>query len=247
MAANLPYELTKFKEHTKLLKQVKKETDRAFYEIQQSGHFPSEALKAYLPADEYHELAHICDKPPTIIVLGTSCYAKVCAVNELLGEPILPMTEDADQTMWRMIRFKHGYYSALSLVLPDSFELAAALNAYEGSWRSVPRADLELRELDRTDPALASAVAEVSLDHPLLKTGTEIVCSPSNSESCVEQVFKACVEDVLPILIFAIDTDTLSEAVSMHVFLLILSKSRSFLINSYHHLFSCIFQHLTEN
>ena len=78
MASNLPYELTKFKEHTKLLKQVKRETDKAFHEIQQSGHFAPDTLRAYLlPEDEYHELAHICEKPPTIIVLGTSCYAKV--------------------------------------------------------------------------------------------------------------------------------------------------------------------------
>jgi receptor-interacting serine/threonine-protein kinase 5 len=75
----------------------------------------------------------------------------------------------------------------------------------------VPKADLELHEMDRTDPALSAAVAEVSLDHPLLKTGAEIICSPSNVDGCVEQVFKACVEDVLPILIFAIDTDNLSE------------------------------------
>ncbi|XP_057312064.1 dual serine/threonine and tyrosine protein kinase-like isoform X2 [Hydractinia symbiolongicarpus] len=213
MAANLPYELLKFKEHTKLLKQVKRETDKAFHEIQHSGHFAPDMLRAYLlPEDEYHELAHICEKPPTIIVLGTSCYAKVCAINELVGEPILPLVEEGDHSvMWRMVRFKHGYYSTLSLVLPDSFELAAALDAYEGTWRSVPRADLELRGRDKSDPALTSAVAEVCLDHPLLKTGAEIICAPSNSENCVEQVFKSCVEDVLPIIIFAVDTETLCQ------------------------------------
>ena len=214
MAANLPYELTKFHEHTRLLKQVKRETDRAFYEIQQSGSFTSDTLRAYLPEDEYQELAHVCEKPPTIIVLGTSCYAKVCTINELVGEPILPIVEDLDNSVsWRMIRFKHGHQSTLSLVLPDSFELAAALDAYEGSWRSVPRADLELRGRDRTDPALTAAVAEVSLDHPLLKTGAEIVCSPSNSQGTVEQVFKSCIEDVLPIIIFAIDNNSLTEKV----------------------------------
>ena len=136
-------------------------------------------------------------------------------MNELVGEPILPIVDDGDanSVTWRMVRFKHGYYSTLSLVLPDSFELAAALDAYEGSWRSVPRADLELRGRDKTDPALTAAVAEVSLDHPLLKTGAEIICAPSNSKSSVEHVFKACVEDVLPILIFAVDRETLRQEV----------------------------------
>ena len=214
MAANLPYELTKFLEHTRLLRQVKRETDRAFYEIQQSGNFPSDSLRNYIHQADYQDLIYLCQKPPSIIVLGTSCYAKVCTINELLGEPVLPMVEDLDSSVtWRMIRFKHGTHSTLSLVLPDSFELAAALDAYEGTWRSVPRADLELRGRDRTDPAMTAAVAEVCLDHPLLKTGAEIICSPSNAEGTVEQVFKTCVEDVLPIVIFAIDQTTLNQHV----------------------------------
>eukprot|EP00794_Sanderia_malayensis_P006801 gene6801-7568_t len=212
MAANLPYELTKFQEHTRLLKQVKRETDRAFYEIQQSGHFPSDALRNYILQEDYQDLIYLCQKPPSIIVLGTSCYAKVCAINELVGEPVLPMVEDLDSSVtWRMVRFKHGTHSMLSLVLPDSFELAAALDAYEGTWRSVPRADLELRGRDRTDPAMTAAIAEVCLDHPLLKTGAEIICAPSNAQGTVEQVFKTCVEDVLPIIIFAIDQRTLNQ------------------------------------
>lgn len=214
MAANLPYELTKFQEHTKLLKQVRRETDRAFYEIQQSGNFPSDNLRNHILTEEHQELFHLTQRPPSIIVLGTSCYAKVCTINELVGEPVLPMVEDLDSSVtWRMVRFKHGPHSTLSLVLPDSFELAAALDAYEGTWRSVPRADLELRGRDRTDPALTAAVAEVCLDHPLLKTGAEIICSPSNGEGNVEQVFKTCIEDVLPIIIFAVDQVTLNQKV----------------------------------
>lgn len=206
MAANLPYELTKFQEHAKLLKQLRRETDRAFYDIQQSGNFPSETLRNHAFNENYQELFHSTQKPPSIIVLGTSCYAKVCTINELVGEPVLPMVEDLDSSVsWRMVRFKHGKHSTLSLVLPDSFELAAALDAYEGSWRSVPRADLELRGRDKTDPAMTAAVAEVCLDHPLLRTGAEIICSPSNAEGAAEQVFKACVEDVLPIIIFSVD------------------------------------------
>lgn len=247
MTANLPYELNKFKEHTKLLRQVKKDTDKAFHEIQNSGHFAPDLLRAYLlPQDEYHQLAHVCEKPPTIIVLGTSCYAKVRAINELLGEPILPLVEDDDSSVaWRMVKFKHGYYSTLSLVLPDSFELAAALDAYEGTWRSVPRADLELRGHDRSDPALTAAVAEVCLDHPILKTGAEIICAPSNTESSVEQVFRSCVEDVLPILIFAVDRDHLSQEVNLsfvenafNIILLFLKIIEEIFYHLHYHMFS---------
>ena len=216
MAANLPYELTKFQEHARLLKQVRRETDRAFYEIQQSGHFPSQTLRNQIFNADLQEIFLSTQKPPSIIVLGTSCYAKVCTINELVGEPVLPMVDDLDNSVtWRMVRFKHGTHSTLSLVLPDSFELAAALDAYEGSWRSVPRADLEVKGRDKTDPAMTAAVAEVCLDHPLLKTGAEIICAPSNGEGTVEQVFKSCVEDVLPIIIFSVDQLTLNDKVCL--------------------------------
>ncbi|XP_065670370.1 dual serine/threonine and tyrosine protein kinase [Hydra vulgaris] len=216
MVSNIPYELNKFKEHTKLLKQVKKETDKTFREIKNFVQFSPNAsytTSPLFPDIEYHELAQTCDKPPAIIVLGTSCYAKVCVINELLGEPILPIVENDSNVMWRMIRLKHGFYSTLSLVLLENFELAAALDAYEGTWRSVPRADIELRGCDCNDPAHTAAIAEVCLDHPLLKSGAEIICSPSNGENCVERILKEFEEDVIPIIVFAIDADTLEDKV----------------------------------
>ncbi|XP_015763083.1 PREDICTED: dual serine/threonine and tyrosine protein kinase-like [Acropora digitifera] len=212
MAANLPYEIAKFQEHSRLLKQIKRNTNRYFREIQDSGHFSQEVLSAYLPENDSQSLTKVCEKPPTIIVIGQTCFAKVCVINELLGEPILPVVGELDsRTSWRMIRLKYGNISNVSLVLPDSFELAANLDAYEGSWESVPRADLELTELQRDDPAMASAVAEVSLNHPLLKAGAELVCSPSNHEGDVENILRACCEDVLPIVLYALEFDMLTE------------------------------------
>lgn len=213
MAANLPYEISKFQEHSRLLKQIKRDTNRYFQEIQDSGQFSQDVLSAYLPESDYQSLA-VCEKPPTIIVIGQTCFAKVCVINELLGEPVLPVVGELDsRTSWRMIRLKYGNISNVSLVLPDSFELAANLNAYEGSWECVPRADLELTEVQRDDPALATAVAEVSLTHPLLKAGAELVCSPSNHEGDIDNIFRACCEDVLPIVLYAIEFDVLTEKV----------------------------------
>lgn len=217
MAANLPYEISKFQEHSRLLKQIKRDTNRYFQEIQDSGQFSQDVLAAYLPENDYQSLA-VCEKPPTIIVIGQTCFAKVCVINELLGEPVLPVVGELDsRTSWRMIRIKYGNISNVSLVLPDSFELAANLNAYEGSWECVPRADLELTDLQRDDPAMATAVAEVSLSHPLLKAGAELVCSPSNHEGDVENIFRACCEDVLPIILYAIEFDVLTEKVGENV------------------------------
>lgn len=214
MSANLPYEISKFQEHIRLLKQIKRDTISSFKDLQSSGQCSPDILSACLPDEQCQFLDSVCDKPPTIIVVGQTCFAKVCVINELLGEPVLPTVEDLDgSTSWRMIRIKYGNISNVSLVLPDSFELAAALNAYEGCWQCVPRGDLEVTGSEKADPALASAVAEVSLNHALLKAGAQIVCSPSNHEGDVENIFRACCEDVLPILLYALELESLSEKV----------------------------------
>lgn len=218
MAANLPYEITKFQEHTRLLRQIKRDTNRCFQDIHETGQYSQDILSAHLAEDDCNFLAKVCDKPPTILVVGQTCYAKVCVINELLGEPVLPAVGDLDSsTSWRMIRLKYGNISNVSLVLPDSFELAAALDAYEGSWECVPRADLELKGRQKDDPAMATAVAEISLNHPLLKAGAEIVCSPSNHEGDVENIFRACCEDVLPIALYAVEHDCLSDKVLLSI------------------------------
>lgn len=214
MSANLPYEISKFQEHIRLLKNIKKDTDKAFKDLQDSGQYSEDVLSAYLPEDQYNFLDSVCEKPPTVIVVGQTCFSKVCVINELLGEPVLPTVEDLEcDTSWRMIRIKYGNISNVSLVLPDSFELAAALNAYEGCWQCVPREDLEITGQEKSDPALATAVAEISLNHPLLKAGAQLVCSPSNDQGDAENIFRACCEDVLPILLYAIEFDSLSEKV----------------------------------
>ncbi|EDO44458.1 predicted protein [Nematostella vectensis] len=212
MSANLPYEISKFQEHVRLLKQIKRDTKSAFKDIHESGQYSRDVLATFLPADKCQSLDSVCEKPPTIIVVGQTCFAKVCVINELLGEPVLPSVEDLEgDRSWRMIRIKYGNISNVSLVLPDSFELAAALNAYEGCWQCVPRGDLELNDEEKADPAMASAVAEISLNHALLKAGAQLVCSPSNPEGDAENIFSACCEDVLPILVYSIEQDFLSD------------------------------------
>ena len=80
---------------------------------------------------------------------------------------------------------------------------------------------------------MASAVAEVSLNHPLLKAGAELVCSPSSQEGDVENIFRACCEDVLPIVLYAIEFDILTEKVGkvlcfVNVKLLLLFRGNGF-------------------
>ena len=160
-------------------------------------------------------IGEVIHKHPGLIILGQSCYAKAFLTNEIFSQTILPpVSSSEDNTKrWRMVRFKYGDKASVSLTLPDSFELVDNLAAYNRPWRTIPMEDLVLRDDEIFDPARSSAVLEVQLNHPLLKEGAYITLSPTNHLGTVEQVYKKFTEDVLPIMLYAVAKDSLSEKV----------------------------------
>ena len=97
------------------------------------------------------------------------------------------------------------------------FELADHLAAYDQPWRTLPNADLELSESADADLAKGSACLEVSLNHSLLKDGGQVVITPSffaatyNNLNRIQYEFSKCTSNVIPIVIYAIVSETLSE------------------------------------
>ncbi|XP_035677571.1 dual serine/threonine and tyrosine protein kinase-like [Branchiostoma floridae] len=208
----LAYELAKFCKYSRQLRLTLKDTRGAFDDVQKHGGFWDGGLQhSWHEEEEY--IQSVITRPPCLVILGQSCDAKASVVNELFGEAVLPTVQSRDVSVsWRMLRFKFGSSRNLRLTLPDSFELVDTLAAYEQDWSTVPLADLELRGEHRTDVALAAAVVEVVLNHALLKDGSEVVVSPSHIPGLsTTQVFSKCTEDVLPVVLYAVSKERLSD------------------------------------
>lgn len=217
MVSKLVEEITQFHDQRSILKQINWDTTKVLHEIRSSGCLPQDSDSAYLiPDEDLDALSLVCETLPTIVVIGQSLYAKVVVVNEILGEAVLPDGDDVgDSESWRTIRLKFGP-RGVSLVLPDSYVLASTLSSFEREGQCVPRSDLELKSNDKLDPALALSVAEVTLPHSLLKAGAQIVCSSTGLDSTteeLEQKVKACCEGAIPIVIYAVEHEELSEQV----------------------------------
>lgn len=226
MFSKLVEEIGQYHHQRSILKQINWDTTKVLQEIRNSGCLPRESSSAYIiPDDDLDSLSRVSETLPTIIVIGQSLYAKVVIVNELLGEAVLPDGDDIGVSdgiseSWRTIRLKFGP-RGVSLVLPDSYVLASTLNSFERESQCVPRRDLVLKNDDKLDPALALSVAEVTLPHPLLKAGVQIICSSTGLDSTTEQLqqqVKTYCEGVIPILIFAIEYEELSEQVEYRPF-----------------------------
>ena len=216
MASKLMNEINQFHDQAAILKQINWDTTKILQEIHSSGCLPQDSESAYhIPDDDSYALSRVCETLPTIVVIGQSLYAKVVVVNELLGEAVLPDGYDAgDSISWRTIRLKFGP-RGVSLVLPDSYVLASTFSSFEREGQCVPRRDLELKHDDKSDPALALSVAEVTLPHPLLKAGAQIICSSTGLDSTSEKLeqIKAHCEGATSVVIYAIEHEELSEKV----------------------------------
>ncbi|CAN7982056.1 unnamed protein product, partial [Ixodes pacificus] len=216
MSASLPNEFGKFSKNSRYLRRIWRDTKTALDDIAKCGYF-SEAQLAQLRLNEADDkfIASAVNQPVALVVLGQSCWAKACVVNELFGQTVLPVTSpgsEEGQLTWRMVRFCPGTsnQTEISLALPNSFELVEHLAAYDQPWRTIPRADLELEGDARHDPALSTAVLEIRMKHPLLREEVQVVATPCNDSSFEQTYFKA-VEGCTPLLIYAFSDDALSE------------------------------------
>ena len=217
MGSKLVDKISQFHDQVSILKQINWDTTKVLQEIRSSSCLPHDSDSTYvIPDDDLDALSRVCETLPTIVVFGQSLYAKIVVVNELLGEAVLPDGDDVgDSESWRTIRLKFGP-RGVSLVLPDSFVLPSDLTSFEREGQSVPRSDLELKNDDKLDPTLALSVAEVTLPHPLLKAGAQIICSSTGLDlenEQLEQKVKAYCEGAVPIVIYAIEHEELSEEV----------------------------------
>ncbi|KAK0063245.1 dual serine/threonine and tyrosine protein kinase [Biomphalaria pfeifferi] len=209
---NVSNELNKFCGYANRLRQILSETKKCFEDINNSGRFDgTQIINAELLKEEELEITSIVEHPPTIIVFGQTPYLKSRIVNELFNKTVFPSLEEDSDINLRMVRIFHGDTNTVSLTLPDDFDLVENLESYNGPWNTIPRADLEIPEYNKSDIANGLAVLEVTQNNSLLRYGTQVIVSPSHEENTFEEVVKKCAENATPIIIYGFAYDKLSE------------------------------------
>uniref|UniRef100_A0A8C3MT56 Dual serine/threonine and tyrosine protein kinase n=1 Tax=Geospiza parvula TaxID=87175 RepID=A0A8C3MT56_GEOPR len=108
----------------------------------------------------------------------------------------------------RRVRFTHGARPRLSLALPGQYELVQPLVAHSGHWDTIPEQDLQVPG-DAEDPAQRVAELEVVLPCALLKE-VDIVVAPCRGFQSAESTLAEFVDQVLPVVTFAISEPQLS-------------------------------------
>uniref|UniRef100_A0A667X428 Dual serine/threonine and tyrosine protein kinase n=1 Tax=Myripristis murdjan TaxID=586833 RepID=A0A667X428_9TELE len=223
---NLSRELTRilnsYNKHSIQLKKNLKETDIFFREIKQNYSNACASAISQLscisfPSHEEEFLRNTVGAAPYILVLGQDCAARYQLLNCLLGERLLPLGPEAGEACEgvqgivckrRKLCFTHGRQTRLSLALPGQYELVHQLAANCGRWDTVPREDLEIHE-ECEDPAHRLAELEITLHHPLLQE-VKIMVVPCPSVQPIEEALDDCTRNVIPIILYALNQDSLS-------------------------------------
>ncbi|KAM8915164.1 dual serine/threonine and tyrosine protein kinase isoform 1-T2 [Spinachia spinachia] len=231
LARELTRTFNSYNKHTVQLKKNLKETNAFFREIRQnysnacastmsseSASFEAGQLSCIsFPSHEEEFLRNTVGAAPCILVLGQDCAARYQLLNCLLGERLLPLSpEDGEACKAfqgrvckrRKLCFTHGRQTRLSLALPGQYELVHQLAANCGRWDTVPQEDLEIHE-ECEDPAHRLAELEITLHHPLLQEA-KVMVVPCQSVQPIEEALADCTRAVIPILLYAINQDSLS-------------------------------------
>ncbi|CAN8199989.1 unnamed protein product [Coccothraustes coccothraustes] len=184
------------------------------------------------PRHEEEQLQRSVSWRPCLLILGQNCRAKGRLLNTLLGQELLPSPGTGTQQLLptpgtgtateellsgagteercrrRRVRFTHGARPRLSLALPGQYELVQALVAHSGHWDTIPEQDLQVPG-DAEDPAQRVAELEVVLPCALLKE-VDIVVAPCRGFQSAEATLAEFVNQVLPVVTFAISEPQLS-------------------------------------
>uniref|UniRef100_A0A8C2Z8H7 Dual serine/threonine and tyrosine protein kinase n=1 Tax=Cyclopterus lumpus TaxID=8103 RepID=A0A8C2Z8H7_CYCLU len=227
LARELTRIFNSYNKHTIQLKKNLKETNAFFREIRQnySNACCSPLYLLYncqlscisFPSHEEEFLRNTVGAAPYILVLGQDCAARYQLLNCLLGERLLPLGPEAGEACEgvqgtvckrRKLCFTHGRQTRLSLALPGQYELVHQLAANCGRWDTVPREDLEIHE-ECEDPAHRLAELEITLHHPLLQEA-KVMVVPCPSVQPIEEALADCTRTVIPIILYAINQDSLS-------------------------------------
>ncbi|XP_033745013.1 dual serine/threonine and tyrosine protein kinase-like [Pecten maximus] len=213
--ASLATEINRFISCTKRLQIILDDTKRCFDDINESGKSEAGQLfSAELLQEEEQEILATARKPPGIVIFGQNAHCKSCVVNEIFNRNIYPKFDNRDiNGNNRMVQFKYGSNLSIGLSLPDGYDLAENLEAYKRPWSTIPIEDIEISENPSLDGANGTAVLEVSLNHLMLRQGAKVIVSPSISdlENDLQQKYSKCCEKVSPILLYAFQTQELTE------------------------------------
>lgn len=202
---DIPKEFKKYSKHCKSLKRIIQDTQNYFEEIHNSLQVHDEVKEELLRID-IERIKPKLECTPTLFVFGQNCHSKALFANVLLGQAILPLFS----SKWRCVTFIYGLSKSIRLTLNQDIEIVEKLQAHEKSWITIPEADLQRSDNESLLDHCPSL--EVELSHSILKENVNIMVPPDCSIEQLSEILYKYMDNVLPIVVYAISEGILSDS-----------------------------------
>lgn len=110
------------------------------------------------------------------------------------------------------ITFIYGHSKNIRLTLGHDIEIVEKLKAHEKPWITIPEEDLQRND----DESLLDhcPAVEVDLNHSILKENVKIMVPADCEADELTEVLSKHVDNILPVVIYAVYEDILNDAVS---------------------------------
>ena len=169
----------------------------------------------------------ILKKNLSIVIFGSSNYAKAAVVNEIFGSSLLPLSScnGKVEAHWRSLHIKHGPVVAMSLIQND-FEVVDSKEAEPTEHKYLPNngcsfTNDDLQSLLRRDSNeslrdTAYKTAVMSYECPSrLKNCDVIVAQGFDGSESIEDIYRKCVTNsgAMPVFVYAADKPRLTQQV----------------------------------
>lgn len=206
MLSEVPKEFKRYLKHCQSLRRILKDTSSSLNDINNLLQVGRDLQEELHTNDALEKLVAKVQRIPNIFVFGQSCYAKALFVNIVLQQRILPLFS----SQWRHILFKYGPTRSIHLTLENEIEIVENLKAHEdSSWVTIPEEDIKRKPNENLLDHCPSI--EVILKHNILKDNVKIVVPPDCPPDQLVQVMGKLMENVLPVIVYAVSEDTLSD------------------------------------
>lgn len=202
MQAKLEKAVEEFKVYSERASSLFNETIQCLEEMKAQAKLSEDAISALSSSLNMEEIKQALQRRPSVVFIGNRNCGKSAILNELLGGSFLPVHETPCTS--RIVRISNSMSENTVRVVDKAGEEVQPSTTFT---RKVPKEYVVVCDEGREQSEQLKCTVEITLNHPFLKSGIELIDSPGKNENdALDDVVETFFEKgTTPLVVYIID------------------------------------------
>ena len=202
MQGKLEKAVEEFKVYSERASSLFNETVACLEEMKAEAKLGEGAITAISSSVNMDDLKQALKKRPSVVFIGNRNCGKSAILNELLGGSYLPVHEMPCTS--RIVKIRHSVSENTVRVVDKAGEEVQPLTTFT---KKVPAEYVVVCDQGRDQSEQLKCTVEITLNHPFLKSGIELIDSPGKNENdALDDVVDTFFEKgTTPLVVYVID------------------------------------------